>query len=146
MRFGVVFVLHLLVLACSPFTAWADTPTCIIRVEGDEPGSVRSFHDTAGGLLRTVRIKGDPTGWINEIHDVPGGLLLAAENGLFRYDGKRIVRVEGDPTGWINEIHDVLGELLLAAKNGLFRYVRALTVSRVVRLDGTRFTRGTGCY
>ena len=52
---------------------------------------------------RTVKVQGDQTGEIRDFHDVPGGLLLGTTNGLFRYDGARTIRVEGDATGYIRE-------------------------------------------
>jgi hypothetical protein len=161
MRRGVVFVIGLSLLACSPFRARANEPTCIVHVEGDPTGLIDQFHDTPGGLLlgaenglfrydgtRTIQVQGDPTGrYIREFYDTPGGVLLNAQNGLFRYDGRRIVHVEGDPTGLIVQFHDTPGGLLLAAENGLFRYDGRRTIH--VAGDPTHFhpgvSRHAGC-
>jgi hypothetical protein len=99
----------------------------VIRVEGDPIGGVTEYHDIPGGLFRygVIRVEG-PIGGVTEFHDTPGGLLVRAENGLFRYDGKRVIRVEGDSLGGppqdADDFNDTPAGLLLSTQNGLFRY------------------------
>jgi hypothetical protein len=52
---------------------------------------------------RIFEVAGDPTGRIYDIRDAPDGLLLRADNGLFRYDGKRTRHVAGDSVWRIGE-------------------------------------------
>ncbi len=165
MRHAVTLAVSLLLLACSPFQAWADEPACVVTVEGEPTGAVLSFLDTPGGLLlraenglfrydgaRVVRVGGEPTGGVHDFHDAPGGLLLGAENGLFRYDGRHVVHVAGEPTSgvrvrgestrYVQDFHDAQGGPLLGAKEGLFRVVlQPLSTSKIV-LDNSSQLRG----
>ena len=117
MRCVVVVIVGLFLLSCSPFRAWADATTCVVRVEGDPTGDIHNFHDT------------------------PAGLLLRAENGWFRYDGTRIVRVEGGPTGYTQEFHKTPVGLLMSTENGLFRLqVQAAPISaRLTDMSGSQW-------
>src|SRR5215210_7911768 len=102
MRRAVIFFsIGSLFLACMPFApAWAEAPSCLTHVAGEETGAVDDWRDEA-----------------------PGALLLRTEKGLFRYDGARVARVAGEETGTVDDWRDEPpGALLLRTWNGVFRY------------------------
>jgi hypothetical protein len=78
-----------------------------------------------------VHVEGDSTGQVFDVRDTPGGTLVAAWNGLFRFDGKHTIQIKGD-TGEVTGFYDTPFGLLLNAENGLFRYDGA----HLVRSEG----------
>ncbi|MGH6835066.1 MAG: hypothetical protein ACREC9_05855 [Methylocella sp.] len=145
MRHGVVFVVGFLLVACSPFRAWADEPACVVRVKGEPIRDVQSFYAAPGGLLlgalqglfrydgaRLDRVEGEPTESVFKFHYTPGGLSVGAWHGLFRYNGVRVDRVEGEWTERVFAFHDTPSGLPVGASRGLFRY------------DGARLDRVAG--
>jgi hypothetical protein len=106
----VAIAIGLLLLTCGSLRASEEEPACVVPV-----GS-------------------EPTGAVNDFHDGPGGLLVAAANGLFRYDGAHITEVEGEGVPSFNLLfHDVPGGVLITfGDNGLLFYDGA----RVVQVQG----------
>ena len=80
-----------------------------------------------------LRVEGDPTGQVFDVRDTRSDTLVAAWNGLFRYDGKYAIRIEGN-IGQVAGFYDTPYGLLLNTENGLFRY----DGTRIIRPEGDR--------